>query len=233
MSLHIGAEKGQIANKILLPGDPLRAKWIAENFLENPIQYNSIRNMFGYTGTYQGERISVQGTGMGIPSISIYLNELFSEYEVETAIRIGTCGSISTECGVGDVILALTSSTDSGANRRALNGLDFAPGANFDLLKSASDVAKEKNIKVNVGGIASMDMFYDSTDAVAKLSEYGVLALEMETTALYTLAAKFRRKALSILTVTDVLATHEAMPPKDRETSLRTMVQLALDAAIR
>lgn len=230
MSLHIGAKLGEVAPRILLPGDPLRAKWISENFLENPVQYTSIRNIFGYTGTYQGERVSVQGTGMGIPSISIYLNELFNEYGVETAMRIGTCGSIQPEAKIGDLIIAMTSSTDSNTNRRALNGLDFAPHANFDLLKRAVELAADK--PHHVGGVGSMDLFYDTTDSLQKLAEYGVLALEMETTALYSLAARFRKRALSILTVTDVIATHEAMPPIDREQSLRTMVTLALDTII-
>jgi purine-nucleoside phosphorylase len=229
MSLHINADSGQIAEDILLPGDPLRAKWIAENYLEDPVQYNSIRNIFGYTGTYQGKRISVQGTGMGIPSISIYLNELFTEYGVKNAIRIGTCGSIQTNLKLGDVILAITSSTDSNINRRALNGLDFAPAADFSLLKIAAELSNGKAI---VGGIGSMDMFYDQTDALERLTEYGVLALEMETTALYSLAAKFRRNALSILTVSDVISTHESMPPADREKSLRSMVELALNTLI-
>ncbi len=230
MSLHIGAEKDQIASKILLPGDPLRAKWIAENYLENPVQYNSIRNIFGYTGAYKGERISVQGTGMGIPSISIYLNELFNEYGVQVAVRIGTCGSIAPKCKLGDVILAIAASTDSSVNRRALNGLDYAPSADFSLLEKAARLSKDKS--VHVGGIASVDSFYDSTDANDKFKEYGVLALEMETTALYTLAAKFGRKALSILTVSDDLNTNQTMPPIDREQSLRTMVELALNTVL-
>jgi purine-nucleoside phosphorylase len=230
MSLHIGAKPGDIASKILLPGDPLRAKWIAENYLEDAIQYTSIRNIFGYTGTYKSEQVSVQGTGMGIPSISIYLNELFNEYGVETAMRIGTCGSIQPELKLGDIIIAMTSSTDSNTNRRALNGLDFAPHANFELLKRAVELAQGK--RHHVGGVASMDLFYDSTDALEKLALHGVLALEMETTALYSLAARYRKRALSIVTVSDVIATHEAMPASDRESSLRTMVELAFDTII-
>jgi len=230
MSIHIGAKPGEIAPRILLPGDPLRAKWISENFLENPVQYTSIRNILGFTGTYKGERVSVQGTGMGIPSISIYLHELFNEFGVESAMRIGTCGSIQPEAKIGDLIIAMTSSTDSQTNRRALNGLDFAPHANFDLLKRAVELAEGK--PHHVGGVGSMDLFYDTTDALEKLAEYGVLALEMETTALYSLAARFRKRALSILTVTDVIATHESMPPIEREQSLRTMVELALDTII-
>jgi len=230
MSIHIGAKPGEIAPRILLPGDPLRAKWISENYLENPVQYTSIRNILGFTGTYKGERVSVQGTGMGIPSISIYLHELFNEFGVESAMRIGTCGSIQPEAKIGDLIIAMTSSTDSQTNRRALNGLDFAPHANFDLLKRAVELAEGK--PHHVGGVGSMDLFYDTTDALEKLAEYGVLALEMETTALYSLAARFRKRALSILTVTDVIATHESMPPIEREQSLRTMVELALDTII-
>lgn len=231
MSLHIGAEKDQIAERILLPGDPLRAKWISENYLENPVQYNAIRNILGYTGTYKGVPVSVQGTGMGIPSISIYVNELFSEYGVQSAIRIGTCGGIQPNVFLGDVILAMTASTDSNYNRRALNGLDFAPAADFGLLRTAAEIIGDR--PHHVGGVASMDMFYDATDSMSKLAEYGVLALEMETSALYSLAAKFRRRALSIVTVSDEMLTHKAMPPIEREQSLRFMVETALETIIR
>lgn len=176
MSLHIAAKPGEVAERILLPGDPLRAKWVAENFLTDPVQYNSVRNMFGYTGSYKGERVSVQGSGMGIPSISIYVHELFTEYNVQRAIRIGTCGAIQDETKVGDLILALSASTDSAVNRRATNGLDFAPHCDFHLLKSAYEIAKK--FRVHVGGVSSMDQFYDTTDALTKLREYNVLALE-------------------------------------------------------
>lgn len=230
MSLHIAAKAGDVAERILLPGDPLRAKWVAENFLTDPIQYNSVRNMFGYTGTYKGERVSVQGSGMGIPSISIYVHELFTEYNVQRAIRIGTCGAIQDETKVGDLILALSASTDSAVNRRATNGLDFAPHCDFHLLRSAYDVAKK--FRVHVGGVSSMDQFYDTTDALAKLREYNVLALEMEASALYTLAARFKRQALAVLTVSDHVITHEAMDATARERTLKEMVEVGLEALI-
>ena len=230
MSLHIAAKPGEVAERVLLPGDPLRAKWVAENFLTAPVQYNSVRNMFGYTGTYKGERVSVQGSGMGIPSISIYVHELFTEYNVQRAIRIGTCGAIQDETKVGDLILALSASTDSAVNRRATNGLDFAPHCDFHLLKSAYEVAKK--FRVHVGGVSSMDQFYDTTDALAKLREYNVLALEMEASALYTLAARFKRQALAVLTVSDHVITHEAMDATARERTLKEMVEVGLEALI-
>ncbi|MEY3447977.1 MAG: hypothetical protein RLZZ14_501 [Actinomycetota bacterium] len=230
MSLHIAAKPGEVAERILLPGDPLRAKWVAENFLTAPVQYNSVRNMFGYTGTYKGERVSVQGSGMGIPSISIYVHELFTEYNVQRAIRIGTCGAIQDETKVGDLILALSASTDSAVNRRATNGLDFAPHCDFHLLKSAYEVAKK--FRVHVGGVSSMDQFYDTTDALAKLREYNVLALEMEASALYTLAARFKRQALAVLTVSDHVISHEAMDATARERTLKEMVEVGLEALI-
>jgi purine-nucleoside phosphorylase len=230
MSLHIAAKPGEVAERILLPGDPLRAKWVAENFLTDPVQYNSVRNMFGYTGSYKGERVSVQGSGMGIPSISIYVHELFTEYNVQRAIRIGTCGAIQDETKVGDLILALSASTDSAVNRRATNGLDFAPHCDFHLLKSAYEVAKK--FRVHVGGVSSMDQFYDTTDALMKLREYNVLALEMEASALYTLAARFKRQALAVLTVSDHVITHEAMDATSRERTLKEMVEVGLEALI-
>jgi purine-nucleoside phosphorylase len=234
MSIHIAAEQGQIADRILLPGDPLRAKWVAENFLENPVQYNSVRNMFGFTGTYKDERVSVQGTGMGIPSISIYVHELFTEYQVQRAIRIGTCGAIQDETKVGDLILAMSASTDSAVNRRATNGLDYAPHADFHLLSAAYKAATRiaTGVGLHVGGVSSMDQFYDSTDSLEKLRAFNVLALEMEASALYTLAAKFKRQALAVLTVSDHVITHEAMDAMARERSLKEMVEVGLEALI-
>ena len=231
MSLHIGAQKGEISEKILLPGDPLRAKWVAENFLDGAKQYNSIRNMFGYTGLYRGERISVQGTGMGLPSLSIYVTELFNEHGVEAAIRIGTCGAIQEKTKVGDLILAMTASTDSNINRRFTNNLDFAPHADFKLLLAAYEASKG-NPNVHIGGIASMDYFYDETDSAQKLIQHGVLGVEMEANALYSIAARKQRRALAVLTVSDHIITHESMPSEQREKSLNAMVEIALTAAL-
>ena len=229
MSLHIGAQKGEISEKILLPGDPLRAKWVAENYLDGAKQYNSIRNMFGYTGTYRGERISVQGTGMGLPSLSIYVTELFNKHGVESAIRIGTCGAIQEKTKVGDLILAMTASTDSNINRRFTNGLDFAPHADFGLLQAAHEASKKFD-RVHVGGVSSMDYFYDETDANEKLIKHGVLALEMEASQLYSIAARKGKKALAVLTVSDHVITHEAMDADARERTLNDMVEVALSA---
>ena len=226
MSMTIGAAPGEIAERILLPGDPLRAKWIAENFLTEVRQFNAIRAMYGFTGLYNGERISVMGTGMGAPSISLYLHELFMDYQVQIAIRIGTCGAIKDEVNVGDLILPMTASTDSGINRRTTGGLDFAPHADFTLLAKAQSLSTK--VPVHVGGVASMDMFYDSTDSTERLREHGVLALEMETSALYSLAARKKRRALSILTVTDHLNRDEQMSALAREETLTDMVELSL-----
>ena len=228
---HISAEKGEIAERILLPGDPLRAKWVAENYFENVKQYNSVRNMFGYTGTYKGERVSVQGTGMGLPSLSIYVNELFDHYDVHTAIRIGTCGGLLEKTKVGDVILAMSASTDSNINRRFTNNLDFAPHADFKLLLAAHEASKHLPT-VHVGGIASMDYFYDETDSAQRLIQHGVLGVEMEASQLYSIAARKQRRALAVLTVSDHIITHESMPSADRERSLNTMVEISLAALL-
>lgn len=231
MSIHIGAEKGAISEKILLPGDPLRAKWVAENFLSDIKQYNAIRNMFGYTGLYKGEKISVQGTGMGIPSISIYATELFDFYDVQKAIRIGTCGGLQDKTKVGDLILAMSASTDSNFNRRSTNGLDLAPHADWGLLSAAAEAAK--NFTTHIGGVASMDIFYDVTDSAQKLKEHGILGVEMEASALYSLAMRKGRKALGIMTVSDHIFTHEAMDAHTREQKLVAMVEVGLAALSR
>ncbi len=230
MSVHIDAQPGDIAETVLLPGDPLRAKWIAATFFENPVQYNSVRNMFGFTGTYQGKRVSVQGTGMGAPSIGIYAHELFEEFGVQKAIRVGTSGGLAPT-KLRDVVIAMTASTDSQINQRATNGLDFAPHANYELLERA--VAKARNLEVDfhVGGVASGDLFYDTTDSLAKWQEYGILALEMETSALYTLAARFKRQALSIVTVSDMMDGSGHTSSEERESGFGNMVEIALAAA--
>ena len=229
MSTHIAATEGEIADTVLLPGDPLRAQWIAEHFLADAHRYTSVRNMFGFTGTFRGQRVSVQGTGMGMPSISIYAHELFAEYGVQRAVRVGTCGGMG-RTRLRDVVIAMTASTDSHMHRRALGDLDFAPCADFELLEAAVRAARARSLPVHVGGVASMDVFYDTTDAAARLASHGVLAVEMETSALYTLAARHGRKALSILTVSDHLDTHERTSAEERETGFGAMVELALDA---
>lgn len=229
MSIHIAAKPGEIASKVLLPGDPLRAKWIAETFLEDAVMYSSVRNMYGFTGTYNGERISVQGTGMGMPSMSIYAYELFNEYGVQTAIRVGTCGGLKG-VKIRDVIIAMSASTDSNINRKA-TGIDFAPHANFDLLESAVSVARAKGVAHHVGGIATVDSFYEEKDMATMLESYGLLAVEMETNALYTIAMRFNRKALALLTVSDMLSGGEITSSDEREKGFKQMIEVALEVA--
>jgi purine-nucleoside phosphorylase len=233
MSVHIGAEKGQIAETILLPGDPLRAKYIAETFLEGVTCYNEVRGMLGYTGTYKGKRISVQGTGMGVPSISIYATELIQSYDVKNLIRVGTCGALKKDVNVRDVILAMTSSTDSQMNRMTFGGIDYAPTANFELLKKAYDVGTEKGLSLRVGSVFTADQFYNENADWEKWARYGMLAIEMETTALYTIAAKFDRNALSILTVSDHVLTGEETTAEERQTTFNEMIEVALETAIQ
>lgn len=235
MSIHIGAQKGDIADTVLLPGDPLRAKYIAENFLEEMACYNEVRGMYGYTGTYKGKKISVQGTGMGVPSISIYVNELIQSYDVQKLIRVGTCGAIQKDVKVRDVILASTSSTDSQMNRMVFGGIDYAPTADFSLLKNAYDTGIEKELSIQVGNVFTSDNFYrdNNEELLALLDQYNVLAIEMESTALYTLAAKFNRKALSVLTVSDHMITGEETSAMERQTTFNDMIEVSLDAAIK
>jgi purine-nucleoside phosphorylase len=234
MSVHIQAKENEIADKILLPGDPLRAKYIAETFLEEVQCYNNVRGMLGFTGTYKGERLSVQGTGMGVPSISIYTHELMAEYGVKTLIRVGSCGAYMEEVKVRDVILAMSASTDSAVNKLQFQGIDFAPTANFDLLKKAYDVTLEKQMPVHVGSIFTSDTFYSDNQALTdQLRKHGTLAVEMESAVLYTLAAKFKAKALSILTVSDHLVTGEATTSEERQTTFNQMIEIALETAIQ
>ncbi|MGM9948644.1 MAG: purine-nucleoside phosphorylase [Lysinibacillus sp.] len=234
MSIHIAAKQGEIADIVLLPGDPLRAKFIAETFLEDVTCYNEVRNMFGYTGTYKGRRVSVQGTGMGVPSISIYATELMQEYGVQKLIRVGTCGAIQKDVKVRDVILAQTASTDSRMNQVIWGGgIDFAPTADFDLLYKAYNTGKEAGLNLKVGNIFTADMFYSDEEQNEKLAKYGVLAVEMESAALYTLAAKYGRQALSVLTVSDHIITGEVTTSEERQTTFKDMMIVALEAAIQ
>ncbi len=232
MSIHIGAKEGDIASTVLLPGDPLRAKYIAENFLTDTICYNQVRGMYGYTGAYKGIRISVQGTGMGIPSISIYLNELITSYKAKNLIRIGSCGSMQADIKIRDVILAMSASTNSHINKIRFNGMDYAPTADFNLLKKAYGIALEKNIPVKIGSVLTSDTFYqDDPNSWKHWANYGILAVEMETAALYTLAAKFKVNALSILTVSDSLVTREETTSEERQKTFNQMVEIALGLA--
>jgi len=232
LSIHIGAKQGEIASTVLLPGDPLRAKHIAETQLVDVTCFNEVRGMWGYTGHYQDKTVSVMGSGMGIPTLSIYVNELVTEYNVKTIIRVGTCGAIQPGLKVGDIILAMTASTDSHINRLRFNGMDYAPGANFDLLLEAYRAAKAHGIDVRVGGIFSADSFYNDDPEWWKIwAEYGVLVCEMESNGLYTLAAKFNIAALSILTVSDSLVSGQAASAEARERDFTRMAELALEIA--
>lgn len=231
MSIHIQAKRGEIAEVALLPGDPLRAEFIAKTFLSDVVRYNEVRNMFGFTGNYKGKRVSVQGTGMGVPSISIYAQELMAEYGVKTLMRVGTCGAISKELKVRDVILAMTSSTNANIYDILLDGINYAPCANFELLYTAYEQAKKRNLAVKVGNVFTEDLFYNDCAQHEKWAEYGIIALEMETAALYTLAAKFDCKALSLLTVSDHLITGEITTSEERQTTFAEMMEIALDTA--
>ena len=234
MSVHIAAKNGEIADTVLLPGDPKRAKWIAENFLENAVCYTDIRGMLGFTGTYKGKRISVQGTGMGIPSMSIYITELMKDYGVKTLIRVGSAGSYQEDVKIRDIVVALSTSTDSNINNRRFKGASFAPTVNFDLLSKVLKTAEEKNIKIKAGNILTSDEFYnDDPTYFKKWAEFGVLAVEMETAALYTLASKYKAKALSILTISDSLISPEITSSEEREKTFNEMIELALETAIK
>ncbi|MER2225572.1 MAG: purine-nucleoside phosphorylase [Carnobacterium sp.] len=234
MSVHIEAKEGQIAETVLLPGDPLRAKYIAETFLTDVEQYNRVRNMFGYTGTYKGHRVSVQGTGMGIPSMMIYAEELITGYNVKNLIRVGTAGGMQKDVKVRDVILAQGATTDSAVVKNTFNDqVQFAPIADFDLLKTAYDIAVEQGMDVKVGNILSADRFYNEELDKKKLADYGVLATEMEAAGLYTLAAKHNRRALAILTISDHLITGEETSSDERETTFNDMMIVALETALK
>ncbi|GED19715.1 MAG: purine-nucleoside phosphorylase [Kurthia gibsonii] len=233
MSIHINAAQGEIAEIVLLPGDPLRAKFIAETFLEDVKQYNDVRNMFGYTGTYKGKRVSVQGTGMGVPSISIYATELMKDYGCKKLIRVGTAGALKRDVKVRDVVIAQGATTDSKMNEIQFGGLDFAPIADFDLLLKAYNAGKEAGLNLRVGNVYTADLFYGDKNPNELLADYGVLAVEMETAALYTLAAKYDVQALSILTISDHLITGEATSSEERQTTFKDMMVVALEAAIQ
>lgn len=232
MSVHIEAKKGEIAETILLPGDPLRAKWIAENFLENPICFNQVRNMFGYTGTYNGKKISVMGTGMGVPSISIYAHELITEYGVKNLIRVGSAGSYQEHVKIRDIVIAMAASSNSGLNELRFGGADYAPTANFELFEKAVNVARSKNIPIKAGNIFTSDEFYaDDFESYKKWSKFGLLCVEMETAGLYTVAAKHKVNALTILTISDSLVTGERTTSEERETTFSEMIEIALELA--
>lgn len=232
MSVHIEAKKGEVAETILLPGDPLRAKWIANTFFENPKRFNNVRGMLGYTGTYKGKGISTMGTGMGVPSISIYAHELITEYDVKNLIRVGSAGSYQKEIKLRDIVLAMAASSTSGINELRFGGADFAPTADFGLFQKAVDIARTKIIPLKAGNVLTSDEFYaDDFESYKKWSRFGILCVEMETAGLYTVAAKHGVNALSILTISDSLVTGERTTSQERETTFKEMIEIALDLA--
>lgn len=232
MSIHISAEKGQIASTVLLPGDPLRAKNFADTMLKDVSCFNKVRGMLGFTGTSNGKRVSIMGSGMGIPSLLIYVHELFSEYGVKNIIRVGTCGALQPDLKVGDLVLAMAASTDSNINKIRFDGLDYAPCADFTLLMNAYQAAKSRGLDIHVGNIISSDSFYpDDEEYWQKWMDFGVLVVEMESAGLYSLAAKFQARALSILTVSDSLVTHESATAEQREKKFPLMAEIAFEIA--
>ncbi len=234
MTVHIGAAPGDIAETVLLPGDPYRAKWAAETFLQDAKCVNEVRGMLGFTGTYKGNPVTIHGSGMGMPSLSIYANELIRDYGAKTLIRIGSCGGMQKQVKVRDVIIAMTASSLSTPSSGIFKEFNFAPCADYGLLSAAVAAAKAKGTATHVGGIYSSDVFYDERpDLNEQMTRHGILGVEMEAAELYNLAARYGRRALAVLTVSDHLQTGEALPSEDREKSFGDMVEIALDAAFQ
>lgn len=232
MTHHIGAKPGEIAETVLLPGDPYRARWAAQTFLDNPVLVNEVRGMLGYTGTWRGHPVTIHGTGMGMPSLSIYVNELIRDYGAKTLIRIGSAGALQPQIRLRDVVLAQAASTLGSPSQAILRELNFAPVADFGLLSAAARIAALKAIPTHVGGICSSDTFYDERQDLAdQLRRHGCLAIEMEAAELYLLAARYQCRALAVLTISDHILTDEALPADQREKSFGDMVEIALEAA--
>lgn len=233
MSVHIGASPGDIAEAVLLPGDPLRARFVAEQFLEGAVQYNRVRGMLGFTGTYRGQRVSVQGTGMGMPSALIYGQELVADFGARILIRIGSAGAMRTDLELHSLVIAMSACTDSHINRRRFAGADYAPTANFELLYQAATIARERDLPVRVGSVLTSDEFYPDDPRFWEIwAEHGVLCAEMETAGLYTLAARHGVQALSLLTISDNMVTGAALSSEERERGFARMVELALDTVV-
>ena len=230
MSIHIGAEKGDIAESVLMPGDPLRAKFIADNYLEDTVQYNTVRGMYGFTGTYNGKKVSVQGSGMGIPSISIYATELIEIYGVKKLIRVGSAGTMQKKVKLLDVVIAMSASTDASFNKLRFSGMDYAATADYDLLEKAVAMAKKQKCTYHVGKILSSDIFYaDNPDSWKLWADFGVMAVEMEAAALYTIAAKFGVQALTLLTISDSMIDGGSSSSEEREKTFTDMMEIALN----
>lgn len=232
MTIHIGAETGDIAETVLMPGDPLRAEWAAETFLEAPRRVNEVRGMLGYTGTWRGQRVTIHGSGMGMPSLSIYAGELIRDYGARTLIRIGSTGAMQPHVQLRDVVIAMTASSISTPSRAIFRDLNYAPCADYGLVEAAVAAARARAVRIHVGGIYSSDTFYDERpDLDEQMTRHGILAVEMETAELYTLAARHGARALAVLTVSDHLPTGGALSPAERQSSFSEMVEIALAAA--
>ena len=233
MTIHIGAKPGDIAETVLMPGDPYRAKWAAENFLQDAKLVNDVRGMLGFTGTWNGHRVTIQGSGMGMPSLSIYVNELITQYDAKTLIRIGSCGGMQPYVGIRDVIIAMTATTITSPSSGIFREMNYAPCADWSLLRAAVAAAEAMGTTTHVGGIYSSDVFYaERPDLDEQMTRHGILGVEMEAAELYTLAARHKRRALAVLTVSDHLQTGEALSAADREGSFGDMVEIALEAAL-
>lgn len=230
---HIKAQQGDFAETVLMPGDPLRAKHIAETFLNDVVEVNHVRNMLGFTGTYKGKRVSVMGSGMGIPSISIYAKELITEYGVKNIIRVGTCGALQNDINLRDIIVAMGASTDSGVNRARLHGYDYSATASYSLLEPVVNAARSASIPVNVGNVFSADLFYTPVEGIMNtLSGMGIMAVDMEAAGLYGVAAEFGANALTVLTVSDHILKGEVTTADERQNSFNDMIQITLDAVL-
>lgn len=233
MTVHIGANKGDIAETVLMPGDPLRARWAAETFLHAPRLVNEVRGMLGYTGTYKGTPVTIHGSGMGMPSLSIYANELIRDYGAKTLVRIGSCGGMQPHVKIRDVILAMSATSLNTPSMGIFREVNFAPTADWSLLSAAVTAARALGTTPHVGGIYSSDVFYDERpDLTEQMTRHGILGVEMEAAELYTVAARFGARALAVLTVSDHLQTGEALPSSERQSSFGDMVRIALEAAV-
>lgn len=228
---HIEAQPGAFASTVLMPGDPLRAKMLADTYLTDVVQVNGVRNMLGYTGFYQGQRLSVMGSGMGIPSLSIYAHELFSQYEVQRIVRVGSCGAFQPFLQLGDIVVGMGASTDSAVNRKRLAGFDFAAIADYRLLEKVVRQADAQGLAIHVGNVFSADLFYEPDPALfERLQKMGLLAVEMEAAGLYGVAAELGKQALTVLTVSDHLLTGEKLSAQQRQEDFQAMLRLTLDA---
>lgn len=232
MSVHIGAAPGDIAETVLMPGDPYRARWAAQTFLDAPELVNEVRGMLGYTGTWRGNRVTIHGSGMGMPSLSIYANELISQFGARTLVRIGSAGAMQERVAIRDIVLAMTATTLSTPSRGIFREVNYAPCADWGLLSAAHSAASAAGATVHCGGIYSSDVFYDERpDLTEQMTRHGILAVEMEAAELYTVAARHGARALAVLTISDHLLTGDALPSEERERSFGEMVEIALAAA--